>query len=133
MSSPNAACCGPPTPERKNWPPASSAEIEPAVIAPAATRNAARPVPSLTSASPSTIVVRRSGAPSRRNTVVAATGSVGPRIAPSANASAHVSEPTISCATSATMTSVVSTSPTESSPIERTWARSMRGLDTNAA
>ena len=52
-----------------------------------------RPVPSLTSASPSRTVAIRRGAPTRRTRAVADTGSVGPRIAPSTNATGHGRSP----------------------------------------
>jgi len=81
-----------------------------------------RPVPSLTSASPSRTVEIRSGAPNRRRTEVAAIGSVGPRIAPSTSAAPH-SICATSCATTATAPIVTNTSPTASSPIARAWAR----------
>jgi hypothetical protein len=80
-------------------------------------------VPSLTSASPSRIVSIRVGAPSRRTTAAADTGSVGPSTAPSTNAAAH-GRPATQCATAATATTVASTRPTASRPIGTTLARS---------
>ena len=61
----------------------------------------------------------RRGTASRRAIAVAATGSVGATIAPSANAAAHGSPSTSSCATTATVHIVASTSPTASSEIGR--------------
>jgi hypothetical protein len=80
-------------------------------------------VPSLTSASPSRIVSILVGAPSRRTTAVADTGSVGPSTAPSTNAAVH-GRPISQCATAATATTVTSTRPTASSPIGAALARS---------
>ena len=82
-------------------------------------------MPSLISASPSTIVTIRPGTPSRRAIAVAATGSVGETIAPSTNASAQPKS-SASWATTATTTIVASTSPIASSEIGRTLRRSSR-------
>jgi hypothetical protein len=89
-------------------------------------------VPSLTSDSPSRIVRIRAGTPRRRSTAVAATGSVGPRTAPTMNATAHGS-PAIQCATAATATTVTSTRPTASRLIGSTLSRSSYADDWNAA
>jgi hypothetical protein len=64
---------------------------------------------------------------------VAASGSVGDTIAPSANAAAQGSPPTSVCATTATAQMVTSTSPTASSVIGRALAHRSRGEEKNAA
>ena len=61
---------------------------------------------------------RGAAAPSRRAIVVAASGSVGATIAPSANAAAHGSPSISACATTATAHAVAITSPTASSEID---------------
>ncbi len=79
------------------------------------------------------MVSRRRGAPTRRMISVAASGSVGDTIAPSANAAAHGRPEIISCATTATAQVVNRTSPIEVSEIARASARSSRRLAKNAA
>ena len=79
------------------------------------------------------MVAMRRGAPMRRMTAVAATGSVGETIAPSANAAAHGSPATTAWATTATETVVTSTSPTASVEIGRKSARRSRSDWKNAA
>jgi hypothetical protein len=64
---------------------------------------------------------------------VAASGSVGDTIAPSANAAAHGSPATSAWATTATAVMVTSTSPTASSVIGRALAHRSRGEEKNAA
>jgi hypothetical protein len=76
----------------------------------------------LTSASPSTTVAIRRGTPSRRRIAVAASASVGPRIAPSAKADAQ-GRPKTSWASTATPTIVASTSPIASNAITRMLRR----------
>jgi len=75
----------------------------------------------------------RRGTASRRAIVVAATGSVGATIAPSAKAAAHGRPSTTSCATTATATVVASTSPTAASEMPRRLARRLRRSAKNAA
>jgi hypothetical protein len=72
-----------------------------------------------------TAVIRR-GTPRRRAIAVAASGSVGDTIAPSANAAAHGSPSIAAWATTATEHAVSSTSPIEVSVIDRTSARRSR-------
>ncbi len=90
-------------------------------------------MPSLISASPSTIVMTRRGAPTRRAIAVAATGSVGETIAPSTNAAAHDIPGITAWATTATTSIVASTNPTASRPIGRRFARRSRRLVKKAA
>ncbi|HZC29597.1 MAG TPA: hypothetical protein VE269_07635 [Gaiellaceae bacterium] len=92
-----------------------------------------RPMPSLTSDSPSTTTATRSGTGVRRNTLVAATGSVGARTAPSTNAIGHDSSPSTPRATAATTTTVSTTSAIASSEIRPAWALRSRGEAVNAA
>ena len=77
------------------------------------------------------LTIRR-GAPSRRMIAVAAIGSVGARIPPSANAAAQ-GRSSANRATTATSTAVSSTSPIDSSEIARRSARSARRSAKNAA
>ena len=67
-------------------------------------------MPSLTRLSPSITDVTFRGTPRRRAIVVAASGSVGETMAPSANAAAHGRPAIAACATTATATVVRSTS-----------------------
>ena len=76
-------------------------------------------MPSLIRLSPSITETIRRGTASRRATVVAATGSVGATIAPSANAAAHGRSSISACATTATVHIVASTSPIASIEIAR--------------
>ena len=108
--------------------PASSRENVPVPIA---IRYATSAVASLISASPSRIETSRRGTPSRRAIAVAATGSVGPTMAPSANAACQL-RPIISCATTATTTIVARTSPIDSIEIVRRLARRSRRFAKNA-
>ena len=103
-----------------------------APTAPIAILYAVRPVPSLTSASPSSTVSICGGAPTRRMIAVAETGSVGPSTAPRMNAATHGS-PADQCATAATATTVTSTSPIASTEIGTTLARSSYADARNAA
>ena len=64
---------------------------------------------------------------------VAASGSVGETMAPSANAAAHGSPSIAACATSATRTVVTSTSPTALRVIGRRSARRSRSDEKYAA
>ena len=64
---------------------------------------------------------------------VAASGSVGDTIAPSANAAAHGSPAIAACATTATSTVVTSTSPTALRVIARMSARRSRSEEKYAA
>ena len=80
-------------------------------------------MPSLTSASPSRIVWIRAGAPMRRRTALAATGSVGPTTAPRTKAISH-GTPATQWAAAATATTVTITRPIASSPIGIACARS---------
>ena len=89
-------------------------------------------MPSLTRLSPSSTVAIRSDPPRRRTTLVAATGSVGPRIAPSTKAAAH-GMPVIACATRATTPIVTSTSGTASSAIGSHFMRVSSSANPNAA
>jgi hypothetical protein len=68
------------------------------------------------------MVTSRGGAPRRCRIAVADTGSVGPTIAPSTNATAH-GRPAAKCATNATAATVASTSPTASSRIGTAFER----------
>src|SRR3954466_6102765 len=85
------------------------------------------PTPSLTSDSPSTTTATRSGTGVRRKTAVAATGSVGARIAPRTNAIGHDSSPSTTRATPATTTTVSTTSAIASSAMRPAFARRSRG------
>ncbi len=87
----------------------------------------------MTRLSPSTTVTIRRGTPTRRMIDVAATGSVGETIAPSANAIAHGIPSINSCAITATAHVVASTSPIEVREIARASARRSRHDDWNAA
>jgi hypothetical protein len=102
---------------------ATSPAVTVVPIAAIASEYAVRPVPSLTSDSPSRIVRIRVGAPSRAITAAAATGSVGPTTAPSTNASGQ-GRPIRWCAARATATTVTSTRPTASRAIGPALARS---------
>ena len=64
---------------------------------------------------------------------VAASGSVGDTIAPSANAAGQLMPSTIAWATTATATVVARTSPTADSEIARASARRSRGDEKNPA
>jgi hypothetical protein len=75
----------------------------------------------------------RRGRPTRRAIDVAAIGSVGATIAPSANAAAHGSPSISAWATTATAAAVAITSPTASSEMLRTSALRSRRLAKNAA
>jgi hypothetical protein len=77
----------------------------------------------LTRLSPSITDTSRRGTPSRRAICVPATGSVGPTIAPSVNATAQLTPGISAWATAATATIVASTSPIDSSVIGRRFAR----------
>lgn len=79
------------------------------------------------------MVTIRRGTPSRLAIVVAAVGSVGPTIAPSAKAAAQPSPGATACAITATTAAVASTSPIASSEIDRRSARRSRRLAKNAA
>ena len=83
--------------------------------------------------SPSITVTIRRGTPRRRAIVVAASGSVGATIAPSANAIAHGSPSITAWATTATTTIVTATSPIDSIEIARRFARRSRSEEKNAA
>ena len=85
------------------------------------------------SASPSIMLTSRRGMSRRRRICVAATGSVGATIAPSANATAHGRSSTSAWAATATATAVSTTSTVELMTIERASARSARRLAKNAA
>ena len=63
---------------------------------------------------------------------VAATGSVGPTIAPSTKQTGHERSSMNSCATTATITTVAITSPIESSEIARRLSLRSRRLAKNA-
>jgi len=78
-------------------------------------------VPSLTSDSPSRIVLLRPVTPRRSSTAAALTGSVGPSTAPSTNAAAH-GTPSTALATTATAAIVTRTRPTASSVIGAQFA-----------
>lgn len=78
------------------------------------------------------MVTSRRGALSRRAIAVAAKGSVGETIAPSAKAAAHGRPSTTACMTTATVTVVASTSPMASVEIVRRSARRSRSEEKNA-
>ena len=86
----------------------------------------------MTSDSPSSTFTSVRGTPSRRAIAVAATGSVGPTIAPSANAAGHESPSISACATHATTSTVAITSPIESNAIGRRFVRNSRRFAKNA-
>ena len=71
------------------------------------------------------MLTSRRGAPTRRMIAVAAAGSVGETIAPSAKAIAH-GRPISSCPMTATAAAVASTSPTAVNEITRASVRSAR-------
>ena len=75
----------------------------------------------------------RRGTPSRRPMAVAASGSVGDTIAPSANAAGQLMSSISAWATAATATMVTRTSPTAASEIARASARRSRGDEKNPA
>ena len=91
---------------------ASNSENLPPIAAATATRYAISAEESLSRLSPSTRFTRRRGAPSWRAIAVAATGSVGETMAPSANATAQ-GRPMSSWPTTATAQVVASTNPIE--------------------
>src|SRR3954453_506747 len=106
-----------------NLPPIPAAEPALPPTAATAILYAVRPVPSLTSDSPSRIVLERPLTPSRSSTAAAETGAVGPSTAPSTNAAAH-GIPSTALATAATAQIVTSTRPTASIVIGAQFARS---------
>jgi hypothetical protein len=77
------------------------------------------------------MVARRRGTPSRRAIAVAASGSVGATIAPSANAAAQGSPSISAWAVMATAPIVASTSPTAASEIAPRSACKSRGEEKN--
>ena len=79
----------PPATERTKTEPTSASVMLPAASAVMATLSMVRPVPSLTSASPSRIDTSRRGIRTLFATELSATASVGARIAPSATAMAN--------------------------------------------
>ena len=87
---------------------------------------------SLIRLSPSITLTTRRGAPTRRINAVAATGSVGDTIAPSAKAIGH-DMPITSCAATATATAVTITRPIAVREIARTSWRSALRSEKNAA
>ena len=91
----------PPAAAPTNSSPASTTEKLPPTAAATATRYATSAVASLTRLSPSITLTIRRGAPSRRMIAVAATGSVGETIAPSAKAIGQ-ERPITSCPSTAT-------------------------------
>ncbi len=76
---------------------------------------------------------RRRGTPSRRAIAIAASGSVGERMAPSANAAAHGSPATTVWAATATADIVTSTRPMALIAIGRALLRRSRVEAVNAA
>ena len=111
---------------------ASASTNAPLAVATTAVRYATNAVASLNSDSPSTSATMRLGTGIRRKTVVAARASVGPTIAPNANAGAQ-SSPTTKCMTTATTTVVSSTSTTDSRAIGQTSVLRSRIGDSMAA
>src|SRR3954451_12316237 len=112
---------------------APPSENVPAVTAPTAERYRVGPTASFTTPSPSTTPATRSGTGVRRNTAVAATGSVGASTAPRTNAIGHDSSPSTTRATAATATTVSTTSATASSAMRPALAFRSRGELVNAA
>ena len=98
-----------------------------------AVRYATSAVPSLTRLSPSITDVTFRGTPRRRAIVVAASGSVGETMAPSANAAAHGRPGIAACAMTATATVVMSTSAIALSVIARMYLRRSRSDEKYAA
>ena len=98
----------------------------PVTTAPIAVRYSTSAVASLTKLSPSRIVTRRRGMPSRRAMAVAATASGGETMAPSMMAAAQLSPGNSQCAMAATAAVVAKTSPTASMEIGRRLARNSR-------
>ncbi|MDQ3957078.1 MAG: hypothetical protein M3273_02025 [Actinomycetota bacterium] len=111
---------------------ASKSEKLPPTAAATATRYAINADESLIRLSPSIRVTSRRGTPSSRAIAVAANGSVGETIAPSAKATAQ-GRSMSSWPTTATTPVVISTSPIEVSDTARAWARSARRSVKNAA
>ena len=112
-------------------PPSPCATMSPAAAS--AVRRVTSAVASLSSDSPSRMVVIRLGSPIRRATVVAATASGGATMAPRARANANVMG-SISHATSATPAAVKSTSPTDRLRMApRFWRTSSSEVDRAAA
>src|SRR5918997_62319 len=122
----------PPPPTSSKFRPASHNENVPAVTAISATLKATSPVPSFIRLSPPTTVPTRSGTPRRRKIASAATGSVGAKMAPSTNETAH-GRPTAKWATAATAKVVAKTRPTARSVIALRWARRSSGEEKKAA
>ncbi len=75
----------------------------------------------------------RPGAPEREAIAVAATGSVGARMAPSVKAAAQLRSSTTACATTPTPSVVKTTSPIASSPIGRLLSLRSRSEEKKAA
>src|SRR3954462_1609022 len=88
---------------------------------------------SLMSASPSIVLTSRRGTSKRRRIWVAATGSVGATIAPSANATAHGRSSTSAWIATATAVAVATTSTVDVRVIVRASYRSSRRLAKKAA
>ncbi len=122
----------PPAADPTNSSPASTTEKLPPTAAATATRYATSAVASLTRLSPSITFTSRRGAPRRRMIAVAATGSVGETIAPSANAIGQ-ERPITSCPSTATEPMVARTRPIESIEIARRSLRSARRSEKKAA
>ncbi len=106
-------------------PAASSIVTLPATAATTATRNAVRPVPSLTRLSPSRMETKRRGSATRFAIVLTATASVGETIAPRANATAN-GIATNRLTTPPTANVAVSTSPIASARTGRLTRRRSR-------
>src|SRR6185312_11039029 len=115
----------PPAAHRKlnNAGPSENVPVLPAV---SAISKITSDVASLTRLSPSRIETSVRGTPNRRITAVAATASVGPTAAPSANAAGQDSIANIECATTATTTAVATTSPIASSMMSTPLRRNSR-------
>ncbi len=99
----------PPTEVNRNWSPALSGENVPRTAAATAIWYDTSDVASFTSPSPSRIVTSARGAPSGRITAIAATGSGGATMAPSAKAAGQVNSGANPCATRATAPMVSTT------------------------
>ena len=99
----------PPAPVTKSWSAAWPGEKVPVTTAATPIRYATRAVASLTSPSPSNSVTIRRGAPRRRITATAATGSGGDTMAPSTKAAGQVISGRSAWATPATTAMVSST------------------------
>ena len=122
----------PPNTARTNSPSAARNEKLPPMAAATATRYAISAEASLTRLSPSIRLTSRRGAPSPRAIAVAATGSVGETIAPSAKATAQ-GRPMSSCPSTPTTQVVTNTNPIEVSDSARASARSARRSAMKAA